>query len=158
MLTGLQLLSSVRSFFLNTGTGWKLSKYGVFSGPYFPVLGLNTLISKPEKTLYIDTFHIVWYNVSLNVMNKYVQCFIKHTCSWRVTNLLYYEHWTDKRKCFVFFLRILNSGVMFYDFIKCGNLLNFNESFSRANIRCNVILNNFSKDIRYCEVRTVQVL
>ena len=47
---------------------------------------------------------------------------------------------------------------MFYDFIKCGNLLNFNESFSRANIRCNVILNNFSKDIRYCEVRTVQVL
>ena len=25
-------------------TAWKLSKYGVFSGPYFPVFGLNTCI------------------------------------------------------------------------------------------------------------------
>ena len=23
-------------------TAWKLPKYGVFSGPYFPVIGLNT--------------------------------------------------------------------------------------------------------------------
>ena len=29
-----------------------MSKYGVFSGPYFPVFG-------PEKTLYLDTFHAV---------------------------------------------------------------------------------------------------
>ena len=27
-------------------TAWKVSKYGVFSGPYFPVLGLNTQIYK----------------------------------------------------------------------------------------------------------------
>ena len=27
-------------------TAWKVSKYGVFSGPYFPVLGLNTEICK----------------------------------------------------------------------------------------------------------------
>ena len=26
------------------GTAWKVSKYGVFSGPYFPVFGLNTEI------------------------------------------------------------------------------------------------------------------
>ena len=25
-------------------TAWKVSKYGVFSGPYFPVFGLNTVI------------------------------------------------------------------------------------------------------------------
>ena len=25
-------------------TAWKVSKYGVFSGPYFPVFGLNTEI------------------------------------------------------------------------------------------------------------------
>ena len=25
-------------------TAWKASKYGVFSGPYFPVCGLNTEI------------------------------------------------------------------------------------------------------------------
>ena len=33
-------------------TTWKVSKYGVFSGPYFSVLG-------PEKTPYLDTFHAV---------------------------------------------------------------------------------------------------
>ena len=33
-------------------TARKVSKYGVFSGPYFPVFG-------PEKTPYLDTFHEV---------------------------------------------------------------------------------------------------
>ena len=36
-----------------------MSKYGVFSGPYFPVFGLNTEKYEPEKTLYMDTFHVV---------------------------------------------------------------------------------------------------
>ena len=27
---------------MRTVTAWKVSKYGVFSGPYFPALGLNT--------------------------------------------------------------------------------------------------------------------
>ena len=34
-------------------TAWKVSRYGVFSGLYFPVLG-------PEKTPYLDTFHAVY--------------------------------------------------------------------------------------------------
>ena len=40
-------------------TAWKVSKYGDFSGPYFPVFG-------PEKTPYLDTFHAVffWKHVS----------------------------------------------------------------------------------------------
>ena len=33
-------------------SAWKVSKYGVFSGPYFPAFG-------QEKTPYIDTFHAV---------------------------------------------------------------------------------------------------
>ena len=33
-------------------TAWKVSKYGVFSGQYFPVFG-------PEKTPYLETFHAV---------------------------------------------------------------------------------------------------
>ena len=33
-------------------TVWKVSKYGVISGPYFPVFG-------PEITTYLDTFHAV---------------------------------------------------------------------------------------------------
>ena len=52
-----------------------MSKYGVFSGPYFPAFGLNTEIylripqtsvfspnagkCGPEKTPYLDTFHTV---------------------------------------------------------------------------------------------------
>ena len=30
-----------------------------FSGPYFPVFGLNTGKYGPEKTPYLDTFHAV---------------------------------------------------------------------------------------------------
>ena len=44
-------------------TAWKVLKYGVFSGPYFPVLRLNTEKYGPEKTLYLDTFHAVWYSL-----------------------------------------------------------------------------------------------
>ena len=38
-------------------TAWKVSKYGVISGPYFPVFGLNTGKYGPEITPYLDTFH-----------------------------------------------------------------------------------------------------
>ena len=46
-----------------------MSKSGVFSGPYFPVFGLNTEISVFSrnkgkyghgKTTYLDTFHTVF--------------------------------------------------------------------------------------------------
>ena len=39
---------------------WKVSKYGVFSGPYFPVFSPNTGKYRPEKTPYLDTFHTVF--------------------------------------------------------------------------------------------------
>ena len=37
----------------------KMSKYGVISGPYFSVFGLNTGKYRPEITPYLDTFHAV---------------------------------------------------------------------------------------------------
>ena len=43
-------------------TPWEVSKYDVFSGPYFPVFGLNLRIHseyrkiRTEKTPYLDTF------------------------------------------------------------------------------------------------------
>ena len=40
-------------------TAWKVSKYEVFSGPYFPVFGLNTGKYGPGKTPYLDTFHVL---------------------------------------------------------------------------------------------------
>ena len=51
-------------------TAWKLSKYRVFSGPYFPVVG-------PEKTPYLDTstqwFESRWMSVKFLL----VECFVK---------------------------------------------------------------------------------
>ena len=40
-------------------TAWKVSKYGVISGPYFPVFGPNTGKYGPEITLHLDIFHAV---------------------------------------------------------------------------------------------------
>ena len=41
-----------------------LSKYRVFSGPYFPVFSPNTGKYGPEKAPYLDTFHAVGERVS----------------------------------------------------------------------------------------------
>ena len=38
-------------------TVWKVS--GVFSGPYFPAFWQNMGKYEPEKTPYLDTFHVV---------------------------------------------------------------------------------------------------
>ena len=40
-------------------TAWKVSKDGIFSGPYFPVFSANTEKCGPEKTPSLDTFHAV---------------------------------------------------------------------------------------------------
>ena len=45
---------------------WKVSKYGVISGPNFPVFGLNTEKYGPEITPYLDIFHAV--NVIMIIM------------------------------------------------------------------------------------------
>ena len=36
-----------------------MRKYGVFSGPFFPVFGPNAGKYEPEKTPYLHTFHAV---------------------------------------------------------------------------------------------------
>ena len=40
-------------------TAWKVSRYKVFSSPYFPTFRLNTGKYGPEKTSYLYTFHAV---------------------------------------------------------------------------------------------------
>ena len=42
-----------------TITAWKVSKYGVISGLYFPVFSPNTGIYGPKITSHLDTFHAV---------------------------------------------------------------------------------------------------
>ena len=40
---------------------WKVSKYGVISGPYHSAFGVNTGKYGPEIAPHLDTFHAVWY-------------------------------------------------------------------------------------------------
>ena len=45
----------------------EVSKYGIFSGSYFPVFSPNTGKNGPEKTPYLDTFHAVCLICNWNV-------------------------------------------------------------------------------------------
>ena len=51
------LILRKESFFI---TAWKVPKYGVFSGLYFPVFSPNTGKYGPQKTLDLDTFYAVY--------------------------------------------------------------------------------------------------
>ena len=63
---GIRLASRVSE---QINTVWNVSKYGVFSGPHFPhsdwirrdfVFSPNAGKFGPEKTPYLDTFHVVY--------------------------------------------------------------------------------------------------
>ena len=54
LFKGVYLIQGSELFYNNAQ---KVSKYGFFSGPYFPVFELNTEKYGPEKTPYLDTFH-----------------------------------------------------------------------------------------------------
>ena len=45
-------------------------KYGVSSGPYFPVFSLNTRKYGAEKTPYLDSFHEVQITIDVNKRYK----------------------------------------------------------------------------------------
>ena len=57
-------------------TAWNVSKYGVISGPYFPVFSPNTGKYGPEIALYLDPFHAVREHVSSYIICE-IQCEIK---------------------------------------------------------------------------------
>ena len=48
-----------------------VSKYGVISGPYFPVFSPKTGKYELEITPYLDTFHAVLAKVSMNWMHQF---------------------------------------------------------------------------------------
>ena len=56
-------------------TAWKVWKYGVISGLYFPVFSPNTGKYGPEINTYLDTFHAeitvkISYTLLLNFIGK----------------------------------------------------------------------------------------
>ena len=60
-------------------TVWKKSKYGVFSGSYFPVYGLDTEKYGPEETPYLDSFHAV--NAPSKKIDRFLLNLLKITIS-----------------------------------------------------------------------------
>ena len=56
-------LENVRKSLLCLCTEWKVSKYGVFSSPYFPVFG-------PEKTPCLGAFQAVLAKLSLIILRR----------------------------------------------------------------------------------------
>ena len=85
-------------------TAWKVSKYGVFSGQYFPVFGLNAEI----------------YGVNLRIQSEYRKIrtrknavcgrFLRSNCGNNIKNFWYYSHenkWIISRKIVrLFFWRL----------------------------------------------------
>ena len=74
--------------FIAVITAWKVAKYGVFSGPFFPVFGLNMELTekisvfspntgkyRPEKTLNLDTFHAVHFNMN-DISFRVIKCYV----------------------------------------------------------------------------------
>ena len=92
----------------------KVSKYGVFTGPYFPAFGLNTGKYGLEKTPNLNTFHAVelldydlqiwkydWMNLSFDF--PYFQPrLIVERCAGLGTKLLTFESIPNLFKCCLF--------------------------------------------------------
>ena len=84
---------------------WKVSKYGTFSGPYFPVFGPNTGKYGPEKTPHLDTFHAVLWNQLIALSDYWRNYINKHKLiSWEsnswVFTMVFKDavHWNISRK------------------------------------------------------------
>ena len=72
-------------------TAWKVSKYGVISGPYFRVFNLNTEKYGPEITPYLDTFHEVLLLSKNYLPISKVESFLKSNFwpKWNIQNSAY---------------------------------------------------------------------
>ena len=86
-------------------TAWKLSKYGVISGSYFPAFELNTRdtpyvsVVSPnagkygsEKTPYLDTFHAVTCATNDYSLERTIMHFVSVTVK---NNILYIRNGTS---------------------------------------------------------------
>ena len=99
---------------VSTFAAWKVSKYGISSGPYFPVFGLNTEIYGvnqntgkygPEKTpLYLDTFHAVIFRFKIGILQSFPK---KETILYDLNILGTMPHlkWKSVWNCKNWFLR-----------------------------------------------------
>ena len=94
----------------NSYTAWKVSRYGVFSGP-------NTGKYRPENTPYLDTFHAVrpWHTNKFHIEKPTTFCFSFWTCHWDLGlcefHLVEIFHLVDIRSVFCLYF---HSGLEFF--------------------------------------------
>ena len=73
-----ELFDNFMSFSVDITAG-KLSRYEVFSSPYFPVFGRNTGKYVPEKTPYWGTFYAVYVEYDTSVQKAIAYIWFKST-------------------------------------------------------------------------------
>ena len=71
-------------------TAWKVSKYGVFSGPYFPVFGLNT-----------EIFSLCSVRIQANANQKKLRIWTLFTQCRFFVNFYWFSYYLNKRLSFV---------------------------------------------------------
>ena len=75
-------------------TAWKVSKYGVFSGPYFPVFGLNTEIY--GKSSYSFRIQENTAQKKLRIWTLCAVCLKRGLFWWKIYSCFYFYNITQK--------------------------------------------------------------
>ena len=111
-------IASDGKLFSNAGssTVWEVSKCGVISGPYFPLLGLNTGKYRPEMTPYMDTFHAmlkiqsIWLDSGICFGNIENDVSILQVAKMRIFGLFRFSKtwWVDPLE--LFFFKLFEKG------------------------------------------------
>ena len=83
--SGLTLISEFSEF---SATAWKVSKYGVFSGPYFPAFDLNTEIYSVNLRIQSECGKI-WTRKKLRIWTLFTQCAL----AWKLKLVTFSWNW-----------------------------------------------------------------
>ena len=102
----LPTLISFNKTIANASTAWKMSKYGVISGPYFPAVGVNT----DQKQLCIWTLSTQWRYGSSKT----------DTLTWSMSG-----HATAEGFCVCTCVIVLKSKSLKYSFLLLFKVLKF---------------------------------
>ena len=81
-----ELFDTISQTNLETSTAWNVSTCGVFPSLYFPVFSPNTGKYGPEKTPYLDTFHVVsrtHNSLSSNLFSEKLQSVLRTVSNFR---------------------------------------------------------------------------
>ena len=125
----LEINSSTRKWAPDWYTAWKVSKYGIFSGPYFPAFGLNTeryfACSERNKTLRLALVFIIESCIvaQLNVsIFKLVHLYQSLQVSNQVAFINCFHWWHCSQKPILTFMRLyINPLCYIFSFTNAGS-------------------------------------